>query len=218
MSIYSEIKKAVTARDVAEHYGHQVSRNGMMRCPFHNDRTPSMKVDQNFICFGCNEKGDVIRFAEKLFNLTPFEAAKKLISDFDLPIEAKGTGKSPPVNQKSKIDKPRIPRKGKEERRAELFLKTKKRMEHIYCDYFRLLNEWREQYAPRSQADEFHPLFEEALRKTDYAEYLLDILEHGSMTEIAALMIGKGKEVKELEERIKYGRSEGPGSGDTGQL
>ena len=60
MSIYSEIKEAVTTRDAAVYYGHRISRNGMMRCPFHNDRTPSMKVDQNFICFGCQEKGDVI--------------------------------------------------------------------------------------------------------------------------------------------------------------
>lgn len=96
MSIYSEVKEAVTTRDAAVHYGHRISRNGMMRCPFHNDRTPSMKVDQNFICFGCQEKGDVIRFTEKLFGLTPFEAAKKLINDFGLAIEMKETGNSPP--------------------------------------------------------------------------------------------------------------------------
>ena len=86
-NIYGKIKEQITARDVAQHYGHQVSRSGMMRCPFHNDRNPSMKVDRNFICFGCQEKGDVIRFAEKLFNLQPFEAAKKLIEDFGLQID-----------------------------------------------------------------------------------------------------------------------------------
>lgn len=208
MSIYSEIKESVTTRDAAVHYGHRINRNGMMRCPFHNDRTPSMKVDQNFICFGCQEKGDVIRFTEKLFRLTPFEAAKKLINDFGLAIEMKETGNSPPDNKKAKPEKSRIPQKGKEDHRAELFLKTKKRMEKVCCDYFRVLNEWRERYAPCSKTDAFHPLFEEALRKTDYVEYILDILQEGSVKEIAALMIEKGREVKALEERFKYGRAE----------
>jgi len=75
MSIYSEIKEHISAINVAEHDGHQVIRNGMMRCLFHNDRTPSMKVDQNFICFGCQKK-DVTRFTEKLFGITPFEAGR----------------------------------------------------------------------------------------------------------------------------------------------
>lgn len=73
--IYSQIKEQVSTRAVAEHYGYKVSRNGMMCCPFHKDKTPSMKVDQNFICFGCQEKGDVIDFAAKLFGLPPYEAA-----------------------------------------------------------------------------------------------------------------------------------------------
>ena len=205
MSIYSEIKEAVTTRDAAVHYGHRINQSGMMRCPFHNDRTPSMKVDQNFICFGCQEKGDVIRFTEKLFGLTPFEAAKKLISDFGLNIEMWGSGNSPPDNKKAKPVKLRIPQKGKEDHRAQLFMKTKKRAENVYCNYFRVLNEWRKRYAPCSQTEAFHPLFEEALQKTDYVEYLLDILQEGSVKEIAALMIEKGREVKALEERFKYG-------------
>ena len=73
MGIYSEIKDQVSARDVAVHYGHKVSRQGMMLCPFHPDKTPSMKVDKNFICYGCQEKGDVIRFASKLFGLPPYD-------------------------------------------------------------------------------------------------------------------------------------------------
>ena len=71
LGIYSQIKEQVSTREVAEYYGYKVSRKGMMRCPFHEDKTPSMKVDKNFVCFGCQEKGDVIRFASKLFGLPP---------------------------------------------------------------------------------------------------------------------------------------------------
>lgn len=94
--IYKQIKQQVTARQVAEHYGYRVNRAGMMRCPFHKDRNPSMRIDQNFICFGCQEKGDVIDFAAKLFNLSKYEAAQKLIADFQLSITTETAGASEP--------------------------------------------------------------------------------------------------------------------------
>ena len=34
----------------------------MACCPFHDDKNPSMKVDQRFHCFGCGADGDVIDF------------------------------------------------------------------------------------------------------------------------------------------------------------
>ncbi|MGH7390788.1 MAG: CHC2 zinc finger domain-containing protein [Candidatus Rokuibacteriota bacterium] len=42
-------------------------RRGMIRCPFHRDRTPSFSVDLDrgvFHCFGCGVEGGVKRFAE----------------------------------------------------------------------------------------------------------------------------------------------------------
>ena len=51
MNIFQEMKERVTARQVAERYGLKVSRNGMACCPFHNDKNPSMKIDQNYYCF-----------------------------------------------------------------------------------------------------------------------------------------------------------------------
>ena len=47
-------------------------------CPFHNDRTPSMKVDSRFYCFGCGASGDVIDFAALLHGLGKREAAVKM--------------------------------------------------------------------------------------------------------------------------------------------
>ena len=43
LGIYAQIKEQVSTREAAEHYGFKVSRNGMMCCPFHNDRKPSMR-------------------------------------------------------------------------------------------------------------------------------------------------------------------------------
>ena len=60
MSIFQSVKESVTARQAAEQYGLKVNRNGMVCCPFHKDRHPSMKVEKGFYCFACGAKGDVI--------------------------------------------------------------------------------------------------------------------------------------------------------------
>ncbi len=44
MNVFEAVKQSVTTRQAASYYGIRVGRNGMACCPFHNDRTPSMKV------------------------------------------------------------------------------------------------------------------------------------------------------------------------------
>lgn len=62
MTIFEAVKTTVAPRMAAEHFGLSVSRNGMVCCPFHDDRHPSMK----------------------LFGITPLEAAQKLAADFGI--------------------------------------------------------------------------------------------------------------------------------------
>lgn len=77
MTIYETIKAAISVKQAAEHYGLKVSRNGMVCCPLHNDRHPSLKLNEDyFFCFGCGGKGDVIDFVARLFDLSSYEAAK----------------------------------------------------------------------------------------------------------------------------------------------
>ena len=89
MSIFSEVKEHVTARQVAEGYGLQVRNNGLACCPFHDDRHPSMKIDKNYHCFACGAGGDVIDYVSRMFGLSQYEAACKLIEDFRLPVASK---------------------------------------------------------------------------------------------------------------------------------
>lgn len=61
-----EIKDSITMLDVLNMYGLKVNRKGFMCCPFHKEKTPSMKIyDKTFHCFGCNESGDVFTFVQK---------------------------------------------------------------------------------------------------------------------------------------------------------
>lgn len=82
MDLFTQIKMAVSVKEAAEYYGLEVKRGSMVCCPFHNDRTPSMKLNEDyFYCFGCGATGDVIDLVAKLFNLTSLQAAKKLAAD-----------------------------------------------------------------------------------------------------------------------------------------
>ena len=81
-NVFEAVKQSVSTREAAAFYGIEVKRNGMACCPFHDDKNPSMKVDQRFHCFGCGEDGDVIDFTAKLFNLSPKEAPERIAKTF----------------------------------------------------------------------------------------------------------------------------------------
>ncbi|MBM6939852.1 DNA primase, partial [Pseudoflavonifractor phocaeensis] len=79
MTLFELVKQNICVPDAAEHYGLQVNRNGMCSCPFHEDRHPSMKLNERyFYCFGCGATGDVIDLVARLFDLSSYEAAQKL--------------------------------------------------------------------------------------------------------------------------------------------
>lgn len=82
---FETVKAAVTVRQAAEHYGLKINRSGMICCPFHDDRHPSLKLNEDyFYCFGCGAKGDVIDFVARLLDLSAYEAAQRLAADFGL--------------------------------------------------------------------------------------------------------------------------------------
>ena len=83
MRIFEIVKENVNLREAAELYGIDVNRYGKALCPFHNDRHPSLYVaDDHYYCFACGEHGGVIDFVGKLFQLSPYDAARKLMADF----------------------------------------------------------------------------------------------------------------------------------------
>lgn len=88
MSIFTEVKKHVTAREVAEFYGLKVGRKGLACCPFHDDKHPSMKIDRFYYCFACGAKGDAINYVADRYGLTPYESARKIADDFCIMLES----------------------------------------------------------------------------------------------------------------------------------
>ena len=87
MSIFTEVKELVSARQAAEYYGLKVNAHGMACCPFHDDHHPSLKLDRYYYCFGCGAKGDSINYVAQKFQLTQFGALQQMVQDFNLPVD-----------------------------------------------------------------------------------------------------------------------------------
>lgn len=149
--IFAVLKNAVTARQAADRYGLVVNRTGMARCPFHDDASPSMKLDERYYCFGCGATGDAVDLTAKILGLTPIEAALHLASDFGIPVR-KGKAWSHPKTR------PRV----KKDTVQDTADWARQAIRSI-TNYLGKLHEWKEQYAPKSMEDEnWHSLFQEA--------------------------------------------------------
>ena len=79
MNIFQEVKERLTMKDVVELYGFTVNRSGFCSCPFHNEKTPSMKIyDKGVKCFGCGEGGDFTLSDHPALLFEPPSACNKL--------------------------------------------------------------------------------------------------------------------------------------------
>ena len=161
MNQFERVKAAVPLRDAAKHYGLTVSRNGMTCCPFHEDRHPSMKLNEDyFFCFGCGASGDVIDFTARLFGISLKDAATKLAADFGIPADAKPVA----VRQNpSRLNELRC-------RRA-------------LTGYLHLLKEWKTRYAPNTPEDSLDDRFVESCQQYDRIAGLLEMLDEASSTQ-----------------------------------
>ena len=160
----------------------------MACCPFHDDKNPSMKVDQRFHCFGCGEDGDVIDFTAKLFDLSPKEAAEKLAQDFGLIYDSQASPRRRYVRQKTE---------------AQKFREDRQRCYRVLSDYYYLLKKWEADNSPRTPEEEPHPRFVEAIQKKTYVEYLLDLFLYESEEEQKAWIAEHTAEITHLERRLK---------------
>lgn len=173
MNYANEIKSAITMRQVCELYGLDVNRQGFARCPFHNEKTPSMKVydgDRGFNCFGCNTHGSVIDFVMKYFNLNFAEAQKKLNDDFFLRLPI---GEKQDKRQATKAGKAAYERRKEQERRQQERDKLYKEYDDALTEWVRLDKDIREK-APKSQTEQPGKDFIYACQNIEYAAYRLD--------------------------------------------
>lgn len=70
-----ELKEMYSMKDIVLRYGIRISRAGLVPCPFHQEKTASMKIyNDSYHCFGCGESGDIFSFVMKMEEVSFREA------------------------------------------------------------------------------------------------------------------------------------------------
>ena len=134
--------------------------------------------------------GDVIDLVARLFNLSSYDAAKKLAYDFGIDPD------KPPAA--AALRKTKYPL-------AKAFQKEELHCQRILYDYLHLLEHWKMQYEPNTPEDTLDDRFVEACQMLDYIEDLADILTFAELeVRVKTVdMLQKDGMIDRLEERLK---------------
>ena len=188
MNQFERVKAAVTLRQAAKAYGLRVLPNGMTCCPFHEDKHPSLKLNEDyFFCFGCGASGDVIDFTARLFGISPKDATEKLAADFGISVDAKPVAVR---RNPSRLDEIRC--------------------RQVLTDYLHLLQDWKIRYAPQTPGDIWDDRFVASCKQYDHIVYLLDLLTQGSSEEqrsTVSALLADGS-IADWEARLAENRKE----------
>lgn len=181
--LFAAVKASVTAAQAAALYGYPPDRRGMVCCPFHGDRHPSMKVDERFHCFACQADGDAVDFVARLFGLSPLEAAKKLAEECGLPLY-----EEPPLPAEV-TDLVPI---------AELLPRLAPGLAALWR-YQRQLELWQRELAPKTPEEPLDPRYCEALHRLPWVRQLLADLSRQTPAQQREWLLMHREEVEALE-------------------
>lgn len=196
MKLFEMVKASVSVPQAAQAYGLQTTRNGMTLCPFHKDRHPSLKLNQDyFYCFGCGATGDVVDLVSKLFGLDSYDAARKLARDFGLD----------PDNPPAALEPQQPDRVA-----VRLYQQCEQHCRWVIQDYLHVLEGWKEHLSPASPYEALDDRFVEACQMVDYVAYLADVLESGAPEQRERMvdMLTDDGLITRLEQRLERLREE----------
>ena len=157
MTIHNTIKSAVSVPQAAVYYGMKIQRNHMTRCCFHDDRHPSMKLnDAYYYCFACLEHGDVIDLVAQLHHESHHAAMQRIVRDFGID----------PNSPAPAAAKPRPPRRNPDEDLCR----------SVLTDYEQLLKRWKQNYAPATADTPIDDRYAEACQMLPAVTDMIDTL------------------------------------------
>lgn len=161
-----EIKEKVSCREFVEKIGLKINRSGFCCCPFHGEKTPSLKIydsTNSWYCFGCHAGGDVISFAKMYYKVSFSDAVKRLANDFNLS-----------TNENDVLTASDALKRAVERATCKSLLERKERLKTaLEAKYWLWFDRWLEndraiaEYAPKSPDDEFDSRWVKAIMERE---------------------------------------------------
>ena len=151
-----QIKDLYFMKDILERYGlPQPSRAGFICCPFHKEKTASMKIyKDSFYCFGCGFGGDIFDFVKKMDGISFKEAFRMLGGKTDNSFS-------------TRLKIYQAQKKWEMQRKIEEKLKRKRELNYLLMDVYR---KWLDRMEPLSDA------WANTYNALQYQEYLWEVL------------------------------------------
>ncbi len=175
---------------VAKFYGIEVNGGGFTSCLFHAERTPSLKLyTDHFYCFGCGKSGDVVALIAEKFNVSQFESAKMIMSDFNLnSMQMKATATA-------------------QKHHSEWERETL----HLLKQYLEYLKYFERVYAPKEKSDSINEIWVKSIHSISLIEYYIDILTYEPLDIRRAFLAEYVDELDDMEVKLdeykrKYGQ------------
>lgn len=181
-----EIKSRLSMLDVLSGYGlapASHSAKGRIPCPLHNGKDKNFAYKpKRFQCYVCGAEGTVLDFTMQYFNIPFLDAVTKLNDDFRLGLPL---GKELSDTERKKLDEQAYKRRKARREREQA-------REAAYERYHAAFDRWAgydiavTENAPETPYDELTDAYADALKKIDYAKYLVGLagdelyrVEHG---------------------------------------
>lgn len=190
--VFQEVRERVSAQDAARHYGFQPNRAGFIPCPFHHEKTASLKLYPRmggFYCFGCHSGGSVLDFVAQLYGLDALGAVRRLNDDFHLglPVDRQQT-------PQERTEGARAAAKRRElSDTAKAFEAWRGAMLDKLTACFRLAHLTMKAIETPADFDRLTDAQTLAIREQAHIEYLSDLLLSGNMEDMMPIFRERGK-------------------------
>lgn len=151
-----EIRELYSMKDILKRYGlPQPNRAGFICCPFHKEKTASMKIyAKDFYCFGCQAYGDIFTFVMFMDGISFKEAFAALGGGYE-------------TNFSARLKMYQAQKRREMQQKTEEKLKQKKKLNDLLLDVYR---RWLDRLEPLSDA------WTDTYNALQYQEYLQEVL------------------------------------------
>ena len=159
MNLADTIKQTVTMRDICSQYGFSPNYAGYISCPFHGEKTPSLRIydgHKGWHCFGCGSGGSVIDFVMKLYDINFSQAVTRIGNDFG-------------IISTDCDHKPSELRRKREQERIKIRNYQKEYDER--CAEYRRLRELAEATKPQPEDASINPGYLSAIRELQFLDF-----------------------------------------------
>lgn len=174
-SLAEMIRQSVSMCDICTRYGFTLNRTSFITCPFHSEKTASLKVykgNKGWHCFGCGRGGSNIDFVKNLFGVDFKQAIDIIIRDFNLPTATTKSSYRDKIKAQRRLNdlNETITARQEERRKAQ-------------NEYDVLIDRWTRNdviiryLKPSAPDDEICDIYVNAVKEQPIIEYQLDCME-----------------------------------------